>query len=327
MIRGFSKKKRILTIASLAFVGVMASAISIGKANAAYVGYFNTYKYVANIELDSNFTSAQAMNIYNSVAFHIKTANNGTARAGYSRIWAYDLTNNTNNPVYNKDTGGVEFQIGHGNCMYVGDGSLYIATQETGKPSIVKYNYSNENGTYYLSNRKEFSVYSHNQSIKQPIAITGINYASELGGFLVKNGLDVYLGNFTNDTFQWTKHYILDTNLTVQTNNGIENIDVKNYIRQGMFYRSGILYMPMTNNNQKNQSIVVAYYLNQNTANEAVIPEIQNQFFRITSSKYSKLFEIEDVARHNNQMYVNVNTTDASGRNYDRIIKFNDFTY
>lgn len=330
-----SMKKFVISSVSM----VMALAIILGinllinkkkasASSATKTGYFNTYNDIVNIEYDSNYTSAQAMNISNSKVWHVKAANEGTANYGKSRIWMYDLSTKKNYVVYNGNTSNYTFQIGHANCMYVGSNALYIATQESGKPSIVKYSIGTSNNKYYLYDKKAFYVYSHNTKVTTPIAVTGINYASELGGFVVKNGLHIYSGNFSGNTFKWTKHYTIDTYLTVKTNDGkTENINAANFVKQGMFYRGGILYIPMTNNNKMNQSIVVAYDLNASTANNAVLKEKNNVFFRITSSKYSKLFEIEDVARHNGYMYANVNATDSTGKTYDRIIKFKDFTF
>ena len=325
------REKRIVlfltTFITLAVALVIVLKFSSDKSKASTLGYFNTYSNVVGIELDSGYTSAQAMNICNNMAYHIKVANSGTVNEGKARIWAYDLKNNKNYVVYNGNTSNKVFSIGHANCMYVGTNSLYIATQESGKASIYNYKIGKSNGKYYLYNKKEYKLYSHNTNVTAPIACTGINYASELGGFIVKNGHHIYLGKFSGDKFAWTKHYTIDTKLKVNTNKGTENIDVTNYIKQGMFYRGGKLYMPMTNNKKKNQSIIVVYNLNANTKNNSVIPEFSTEFFRITSSTYSKLFEIESVARHNGELYMNVNATDAYGKNHDRIIKMKNFSF
>ena len=330
-----SVKKFLFLMFSVVMVMAIVMAINfkstkkISKASTVTkTGYFNTYSDVVNIEYDKNYTSAQAMNTYGGKVWHIKIANDGTAKAGESRIWAYDLSAKKNNIIYNGNGSNYIFEIGHANCMYVGKSSLYIATQEDGKASIARYNIGTSGSKTYLYGRKNFKLYSHNTKVKTPISVTGINYAAELGGFVVKSGNHIYAGNFSGDKFNWTKHYTIDTNLTVKANDGkTENINVASYIKQGMFYRNGILYMPMVNDKKLNQSIVVAYKLDASVANNAVLQERSDIFFRITSSKYSKLFEIEDVARHNNALYCNANITDSTGKTYDKIIVFKNFTF
>ncbi len=326
MGRLFSKKTMAVFGGLLGMMIIGAFVMTTTQSFASNDGYFGGYDAIKSINLDSNYTSSQGFHIHKNEAYYVKIANKGTAKSGNSRIWVYDLQSKTNKVVYNGNSNNAEFQIGHANCIYVNAGYMYIATQESNKPSVCRYKISTNGDKRYLYDREDYTVYSDTAGTKIS-AVTGINFAPDLGGFLLKNGNHVYLGNFTNDKFVWTKHFTLNTNITVGTKNGTETINTNDFTKQGMFYKKGKIYMPMVKTNKQNQSLVVVYDINQNTPNNSVLKEDSNTFIRITSNEYGKLFEIEDVAYYNGQMYANTNATYTRGGSNDMLIKIKDFTF
>ena len=83
--------------------------------------------------------------------------------------------------------------------------------------------------------------------------------------------------------------------------------------------------MPMTNASKMGQSIVVPYPIDNAVESGNIISPTTSHFIRITSSKYERLFEIEEVACYNGEMYASINAIGENGIGKDRIIKINDF--
>ena len=326
MGRVFNKKSMAVFAGLLGIIIIGAFTITSTQSNAAFDGYFGGYEAIKSINLDDNYTASQGFHIHKNEAYYVKIANKGTAKAGKTRIWVYDLKSKTNKVVYNGDTNNVEFELGHANCIYVNCGYMYIATQESNKPSVCRYKIGTNGEKRYLYDREDYTVYSDMANTKIS-AVTGINFAAELGGFLLKNGNHVYLGNFEGNKFIWTKHFTFNNNITIQTNNSTETINTNDFTKQGMFYKKGKIYMPMVKTNKQNQSIVVVYDISTDTPNNSILQEDSNTFIRITSKEYGKLFEIEDVAYYNGQMYANTNATYTRGGTNDMLIKIKDFTF
>ena len=324
-----NKKKSVIMIVTLVFVCGIVFALNGSKASAASVGYFSTYKNIATIEHGNYYTASQGMSIYGNKAYYIKTIKTTDYKSAPTQIWTLDMNTGTKKLAYNSSNKSYVFKIGHANSIYVDGRYMYIAAQLKNEPSIYRLNVSWSNGRCYMSNLKKYKVYTSKSSDRKLMTVTGIEYAKELGGFLIKNGMKVYLGNFKGDEFVWTKTFNLYTNITTKTKTGREYIDFGGgkFIMQGMFYKNGYIYTPMTNASKKWQSIVVAYPINSSVKTETTIYPSSSRFIRITSKMYQKLFEIEEVAYYRGQMYANVNAVDNYGKNSDRIIRINDFYY
>ena len=317
----FKKTLILSTFSCLALITIFAS-FNI-KSKASSVPYYSTYKDIVKIEDHSSFTATQGMSITSGKAFYTKLNNN----TGKIRIWMYNLSTQKKYVVYNGNSSKTEFDMGHANSLYVDSKYMYVATMTPNEESIYRYNINYSNGKYYLSNKKAYFVYSHNKSNTNPISVAALEYSAYLDKFIVKSGKHLYIGNFVDNTFKWTKHYSLGSTVQVQGKTKLETLDLSEYTHQGMYCRSNVLYLPFMKTNNKNVTIVVAYTLDKNLANNSVLKEKASPFIRITSQKYQKLFEIEEVAYYNGQMYANVNATYTEGGNNDRIIRINDFYY
>lgn len=330
MINKAVDKRKIFIVATCFFlIFSIVFSITSKESLAASLGYFSTYKNIAQIEHGNYYSSSQGMSIYGSKAYYIKTKNTKDYKTEPTQIWTLDMNTGYKKLVYNNDNKSNIFKIGHANSIYVNSKYMYIATQLKNKASIYRYNVYWKNGKCSMSNLKKYKVYTSRTDKTKLLSVTGIEYAKELGGFLIKNGMKVYLGNFSTNEFVWTKCFNLGTKLSVVTKSGRENLDFGNgkFIMQGLYYKNGYIYMPMTNANKMWQSAVVAYPIKSTVKSGTTINPTNSHFVRITSKTYKKLFEIEEVSLYNGQMYANVNAIDNNGKNSDRIIRINNFYY
>lgn len=291
------------------------------------INFSNSYTDVAGAEQDKNYGAAQGFDISGDYAYYAKIDNAANDTVRQAKIYAYNFKTKTTSNVYENTTSDDVFKIGHANCLCVKDNYMYIATMLDNGPSIYRYTINNNNGSIILNDLQKFTVYSHDKSKTSGIKITGIHYAPDLNAFFVKLGLHVYYGNFEGSEFKWTKHFKIDTNLSFNTPSGTVNMNANEYTHQGMYYKDGALYFPMTNSDTWNESIVVKYPVSASTQTESTLAEDPNSFVRITSQEYSKLWEIECVAAYNGEMYAFNNMTTSSGVTDDKIIKIKDFSF
>ena len=295
--------------------------------NPVSIKYYDTYEDFAPAEHDKNYGAAQGFDISGGIAYYAKIDNASNDIDRQARIYAYDMKTRKTSYVYENNPSDTTFKIGHANCICVKDNYMYIATMLDNGPSIYRYTITNSNGRIILTDLQKYTVYSHDKTRTTGIKITGLHYASDLNAFFVKLGIHVYYGNFEGNEFKWTKHFKVDTDLSFNTGSGTVKLNANEYTHQGMFYKNGALYFPMTNSDTWNESIVVRYPVSVNMAAESTIAEDPNTFVRITSQKYSKLIEIECVGEYNGQMYAFNNNTTSGGVTEDKIIKIKGFTY
>ena len=325
--KGIRKKSVLMLLGCMMIVGAVAFLFRINKAYASNAGYFATYTDVANIESNSIYTSAQGMSIYDGKVYYIRTESEADYKKAYSQIWTLDMKTGEQRQVYNVDEDRYVFKVGHANSLYVDGKYMYIATQLSNEPSIYRYSLWWEEDICYMEDVKKYNVYSSKSEDRGLTAITGIEYAKELGGFLVKNGMTLYLGNFKEDEFVWDKTYTLKNKIVVYTDEGTEYIDLSNskYIMQGMYYNKGYIYIPMTNKSNLAESIVVVYPINKSYKSGREIEAVSAPFIRISGADNERIFEIEEVASYNGAMYASVNAQSKFRMGRDKIIQINDF--
>lgn len=116
----------------------------------------------------------------------------------------------------------------------------------------------------------------------------------------------------------------LTRTFTINVENAIvngETIDLTDYTDQGMCYSSGKLYVPLTGKpaGKPNVSIVLVYEgVSESSGGELS----KTESYRITSSKFSNLFEIESCGIHGGKLWFNTNRD--NGGQADGIHYFND---
>lgn len=302
------------------------------KGDAATPGYFNDYDHdmVNKFSLEQNdgYDCLQGMSIYGDLAFYakfkyVKDEANENHKVG---IWAYNLKSGKKYKVYNGSSlTNAVFKLGHANCLFVNKNNLYVATGVAAWP-ISRYDLHIDGSNIYLTNRKNFKMPS---GVSE--AAYGIEYAGSMNQFLVRGLTTIYAGNFEGDRFVCNKKYKIGTSVNI---NG-ENVDItlrdpKNggFTHQGIYYKDGNLYLPMINNRANQQSLVVAYKLNSNTANGATLQARNDMVVRITSNQaFPNLFEIEAVSCYNGEMYFAVNARKKGDIGCDFLSKVKGFRF
>lgn len=102
------------------------------------------------------------------------------------------------------------------------------------------------------------------------------------------------------------------------------------YSNQGITYYNNRLYTVVSSNKKPNQSFIVAYdnissKLDSAAIEKNVADSTRDQF-RITSSKFPNLYEMESCAIYNGVLYYNTNRRKtANDSDYDAVLKIKDF--
>lgn len=118
--------------------------------------------------------------------------------------------------------------------------------------------------------------------------------------------------------------YAFQINITDALVNGQTVSGLNNFSRQGIGYiaSSDQLLIPLTN---QNVSIILVY--NNASIATGTITADANLSFRITSSSYPTLFEIEGCDDTNGKLYFSCNRKEnSSDISHDAVCYFNDFT-
>jgi hypothetical protein len=144
--------------------------------------------------------------------------------------------------------------------------------------------------------------------------------------FLFKSGQNLYKGSLpltaNSGTIQVTDGFNL--NIVDAKVNGSTVSNITSYAFQGFGYYNDTIYVPLT---YENVSIVLVYH-NVKTASGTIYAD-DNLSFRITSSTYPTLFEVESVGINgtSGQLWFNCNRkTDSSDTAHDAVAYFNGYS-
>ena len=97
---------------------------------------------------------------------------------------------------------------------------------------------------------------------------------------------------------------------------------------QSIYYKDGILYLPLHSKKIAKQSVVVGFNLTYSTPDGAVLPAVNDSIVRITSNNaYPNLFEAEAVSCYNGKMIVAVNGRKAGDVAEDTLIEIKGFNF
>lgn len=288
--------------------------------------YYNTYGTVDCIYNMGSCPSMQGLAVGSTYLYTIKIDSDTNANAFISMT--HKDTGETTTLI-NSATGGYYFDyLGHANDMDVwginGHSNLFITTTNKGSESIVRLqregSYLTKVGSYHLTyNGSDFSATA--------IAIKSAN--NETITLLVKNARNIYIGtigtNATSGDIALTKVCSFDVSQSYI--NGTLT-DLTSFVNQGFDYYDGKLFIPLSGDSSNlNRSVVLVYDFEN--ASGTIYPD-QYLSFRITSSAYSALFEIEScgICGADGKLYFNTNrrVTD-SDTNYDGIHYFENYVY
>lgn len=307
----------VLLLCSAALLSITAVAV-----------YYNTYTTVATIPNGNSCNRAQGFAVGSTYVYTAKCNDDESNQVIY-RTKLSDgsttlMTNDDNSSTYTT-------HLGHANdmdtCTINDSYHLFVATMKTGSESLVKLQYS---GTTYTQ-LGGFELRYNNSDI----AISGVKKYAKDSNYIyflffqyegTDNDVTVYRGKVPLSANSGTINvtYAFQINITDALVNGQTVSGLNDFSRQGIGYiaSSDQLLVPLTN---QNVSIVLVYD-NASIATGTVAADA-NLSFRITSSSYPTLFEIEGCDETNGKLYFNCNRkVNSSDVSHDAVCYFNDFT-
>lgn len=340
----FDFKKILSAVVSMALCCSVVTAIPAAAAN----GYYNTYDTIKSVPDDKssgkNICSMQGMAVGSSFIYTAKTDES------YSRAVIYKCNSKTGNNIALKYVDGgktmnyIPDLLGHANDMCVntenGKSCLYVATatNDSGKSQLVRMRVDGSNiykaGTFKVVN-------TQNNKLLSVTSVTILNKSGEKLNFLLKNGETVYHASVSTNSTSGTIYAtpVFKINKSNAVINGSVT-DLSGYTNQGMSYfsKNDKLYVPLSSNTKPNVSVVVVYdnissitetALTSPKASIQTLPTSKGLSFRITSSTYSNLFEIEScgVCSTDGRLYFNTNRRKTkTDSNHDAILRFKDYS-
>lgn len=315
----FTKRMGTMKRFTLIVVSLLCAAMLIPTAAGA--AYYNTYTTVATLNNANDCYSAQAFGVGSTYTYSVKINGDDTKAV----IYRTNMTDGTTSLMTNGDNGTTyATYLGHANDMalHSNDGNYYmfVITMKSGSMSLVKLKYV---GTTYYKVGNYTIKYNGADTAMSGVKITGKD-ANNIY-FLFKSGRTFYKGSLpltaTSGTIDLT--YGFYVNIEDALVNGSTVSNITSYVTQGIGYYNNTLYYPLT---YQNVSIVLVYR-NISTASGTITAD-DNLSFRITSSAYPDLFEIEGVGVANgDKLWFNTNRRTAPGDTaHDGVHYFNTYS-
>ena len=287
----------------------------------ASAGYFNTYKDVATLGNANSCYAAEGFAVGSSYTYAVKI--NGDENKAV--IYRTRMSDGNTTLMKNGDNGtSYATYLGHANDVVLsstnGNYYMFIVTMKAGSTSVVKLKYVGT--TFYKVGNYTITYNGANHSM------SGVKITSKTAStinFLFKSGRNFYRGslplNATSGSITLKAAFTLDVASAKVNGKTISNIS--SYATQGFGYRSNTVYFPMT---YKNVSIVLVYR-NISTAS-GTIKAASDLSFRVTSSAYPSLFEIESVGiGAGDHLWFSTNRkTSSSDTSHDGVHYFKDYT-
>ena len=283
--------------------------------------HYGSYSTLSTIYNQGDCFSMQGMTLDSTYTYCAKVNTDTETSACIIRT---NKSTGTKTVMINGGTGGYYFSnLGHANCLdieWIGTCNQMLVTAGS---TLVRLKLSGTTlttaGTYTAS---------YNGSSMSMTAVQILNATDNEVKVLVKTGCTLYTGSFdptaSSGVIQLTK--LCTINISAARLQG-ETYDFSSYLQQGMDYHDGKLFLPLSGNTQMDTSVVLVYDL------EGATGEIYNDptlSFRVISSTYAALFEIEDVAVcvETGRLYFNTNRRlSSSDTDHDSCSYFTDYTY
>ncbi|MEN3610343.1 hypothetical protein AAH979_12395 [Plantactinospora sp. ZYX-F-223] len=289
--------------------------------NAAQAAYYNTYTDIASTPNTSCCTGAQGFAAGSTYLYSIKNRTNYDDVSVIYRVHKTTgarvlMTNGTNNTSTNP-------WLGHGNDMTIvdidGQHHLFVVTMNASGAQLVRLRY--EGTTYYHAGSYQLRL---DGAVATPSGINRVSVTSTTITFMFKSGRTIYNGSLplraSSGTINLTKAFNLQVEGALV--NGAVVPDLGTFTNQGFFYDAPkkVLYYPLTKDNRS----IVLVYRNVSPTTTGTAPAATDLSFRITSSAYSTLFEIEGVGISDGKLYFNTNRANSSG-SFDGVHVFNGY--
>jgi hypothetical protein len=307
---------RRLTIVVALVLGLLALSV-----NAAQAAYYNTYSDIASTPDTSCCTGVQGFAAGSTYLYSIKNHTNYDDLSVIYRVHKTTgarvlMTNGTNNTSTNP-------WLGHANDMTIvdidGQHHMFVVTMKASGAQLVRLRY--DGTTYYHAGSYQVRL---NGAVATPSGIHRVSVTSTAITFMFKSGRTVYNASLplraASGTINLTKAFDLQVEGALV--NGATVPDLGTFANQGFFYDAPkrVLYYPLTKDNRS----IVLVYRNVGPTTTGTAPAATDLSFRITSSAYSVLFEIEGVGISDGKLYFSTNRASSSGAN-DGVHVFNGY--
>lgn len=295
--------RRLAAAAALTLPAVVLTA------PAAHAAYYNEYSDVASTPNVDGATAAQGFAAGATYLYSVKVSGDDAR----SVIYRVDKTSGATVVMTNASDGSSDNTwLGHANDMTIVDiddqHHLFVVTMSSTGAQLVKLRYD---GTSY-TNVGSYAVHLDG-AVKEVSGISRVTVDASAITFLLKSGSHVYTGSLplhaSSGTIDLTPAF--DLQVAGALVDGAPVADLGTFSNQGFFYDvpAGVLYYPLTKDNRS----VVLVYRGVTPASTGTLAPADDLSFRITSSKYSSLFEIEGVGLSGGQLYFNTNRSNADG--------------
>ena len=283
--------------------------------------HYGSYETLSTIYNQGDCFSMQGMTMNSTYTYCAKVNTDTDASACIIRT---NISTGAKTVMINGATGGYYFSnLGHANCLdteWFGNCNQLLVT---GGYNLIRLKISGSTlttaGTYTAS---------YNGSSLSMTAVQIMNATEHELKLLVKNGRNLYTGTLnpaaSSGNIVLTK--LCSLNISSARLKG-QTYDFSSYLQQGMDYHDGKLFLPLSGNSQMDTSVVLVYDLKGATGELKNDPTLS---FRIISSSYAALFEIEDVAvcPQTGRLYFNTNRRmSSSDTNHDSCSYFSDYVY
>ena len=314
-------------IAFFSLVVLLASMIVLPDKAEAASAFYGEYTNVATISDYNSCPSIQGIAVGSQMIYTVKI--NGDDTNAFITMTDKDTGSTTK--LYNKDAGSYMFNyLDHANDMDVwgidGYSNIFVATTKQGANGIVRLKRDGSNLTKVATYRLQCNG--------SDICATAMSIMSVSGGkitFLTKWGMDLYTGSVstsaTNATISMTKLCTISKDKVYIKGS---YLDLSTFVNQGMGYHNGVLYVPISgDDNWLERSVIMVFNLD-GVINGSTIRPSEAIVFRVTSGTYSALFEIEscDICSGDNRLYFGVQRRKSSSdTNHDGIAYFDDYTF
>ena len=313
------------TVALLSLVMLLMGLIYVPMEAEAANLFYGDYTDAGKVYDYGSCPSMQGLAVGSQMMYTVKI-NSGDSQAFISMT---DKDTGTTTKLYNSDAGSYYFNyLGHANDMDVwgidGYSHIFVTSTNEGSNAIVRLkrvgNTLTKVASYSLSYNGE------------PTCATALAIKSVSGGvitFITKLGMNVYTGSVSasakSANIELTKLCTISkSNVYIKG----EYLDLSSFVNQGFGYYQDHLFVPISgDDNWLNRSVIMVFDLRN--ASGTIYPS-EALVFRVTSSYYGALFEIEscDICSGDGKLYFNANRRKTnSDTNHDGVSSIDGYTF
>lgn len=313
------------TIALVSLLLLLISVVAVPREAVAASEFYGEYTDVDKIADYGSCGIMQGMAVGSQKLYTVKINSDDTQ----AFISMTDKDSGDTVKLYNSDAGSYYFtNLGHANDMDVwgfdGLSHLFVATTKKGSNAIVRLKREGNNLTKVASYKLTCEGSEISASAISIVSVSGgiVNFITKVGNQLYRGTLNSTPANATIEMTKWctidkSKVYVKGT-----------YYDLSDYTNQGMGYLNGMLYVPIwADSAQPNRSVIMVFNMDGLIEGSTIYPS-EAIVFRVTSSTYSALCEIESCDVTGGKLYFNTNRRkSASDTNHDGISEMKDYTF